>query len=250
MNCKAAIITAVKVETDSVMRLYDNWEKISVPGDSQEYYSATFTRSGKEQRIITAQQNVMGMTAATMLSGKLIARFRPEYLIMCGIAACIGHENEHFYGDIIIPDKVWDCSSGKFTAPGKPAITFGNIGFLPRPVALSLDDSILETVRKLQGNCEFQLAIAPMACGSSVVANRAIVERQIESFMPETVGLDMESYGVFYAARNASHPRPKAIVIKGICDYADSEKTDKYQKFAAYNSSMFTKFLLENFLTD
>lgn len=34
MNCKAAIITAVKVETDSVMRLYDNWEKISVPGDS------------------------------------------------------------------------------------------------------------------------------------------------------------------------------------------------------------------------
>ncbi len=27
-----------------------------------------------------------------------------------------------------------------------------------------------------------------------------------------------------------------------------TEKTDKYQKFAAYNSSMFTKFLLENFL--
>ncbi len=163
-----------------------------------------------------------------MLSGKLITHFRPEYLIMCGIAACIGQESEHFYGDIIIPDKVWDCSSGKFTAPGKPAITFGNIGFLPRPVALSLDDSILETVRKLEGNCEFQFVIAPMACGSSVVANRAVVKRQIDSFMPETVGLDMESYGVFYAARNASHPRPKAIVIKGICDYADSEKTDKY----------------------
>lgn len=248
MKCKAAIITAVKVETDSVMRLYDNWEKIFVPGDNQEYYSALFTRSGKEQRIITAQQNVMGTTAAVMLSGKLITYFRPEYIIMCGIAACIGHESENFYGDIIIPDKVWDCSSGKFTAPGKPAITFGNIGFLPRPVALSLDEAILETVRKLEGNCEFQLVIAPMACGSSVVANRAVVKRQIDSFMPETVGLDMESYGVFYAAENASYPRPKAIVIKGICDYADTSKTDKYQKFAAYNSSMFTKFLLENYL--
>ncbi len=248
MNCKAAIITAVKVETDSVMRLYDNWEKVFVYGDNQEYYSASFTRSGKEQRIITAQQNVMGTTAAVMLSGKLITHFRPEYIIMCGIAACIGHESENFYGDIIIPDKVWDCSSGKFTAPGKPAITFGNIGFLPRPVALSLDEAILETVRKLEGNCEFQLVIAPMACGSSVVANRAVVKRQIDSFMPETVGLDMESYGVFYAAENASNPRPKAIVIKGICDYADTSKTDKYQKFAAYNSSMFTKFLLENYL--
>ncbi len=56
MNCKAAIITAVKLETDSVMRLYDNWEKVFVHGDSQEYYSASFTHSGKEQRIITAQQ--------------------------------------------------------------------------------------------------------------------------------------------------------------------------------------------------
>ena len=215
MKCKAAIITAVKVETDSVMRLYDNWEKIFVPGDHQEYYSASFTRSGKEQRIITAQQNIMGTTAAVMLSGKLIAHFRPEYIIMCGIAACIGHESENFYGDIIIPDKVWDCSSGKFTAPGKPAITFGNIGFLPRPVALSLDEAILETVRKLEGNCEFQLVIAPMACGSSVVANRAVVKRQIDSFMPETVGLDMESYGVFYAAEKCFSSATESGCDKG-----------------------------------
>ena len=40
----------------------------------------------------------------------------------------------------------------------------------------------------------------------------------------------MESYGIFYAAANATHPKPKAIVIKSICDYADSKKSDQYQK--------------------
>lgn len=248
IQCKAAIITAVNVETESVMKLYDNWKRVSVPEDNQEYYSASFTSKGREYKVITAQQNVMGITAAAMLSTKLITFFRPEYLIMCGIAACVGPESDHFYGDIIIPDKVWNCSSGKFTAPEKPAIIFGNVGFLPRPAALSIDTCILETVRKLQGSCEFHLTIAPMACGTSVIANRTFIEQQITSFMPDTVGLDMESYGVLYAAENVSSPKPKAVVIKGICDYADEKKTDKYQKFAAYNSSMFTKFLLENYL--
>ena len=87
-----------------------------------------------------------------------------------------------------------------------------------------------------------------MACGSAVVANRAIIEKQIQSFMPDTIGLDMESYGIYYTAQNATFPKPKAIVVKSICDYADSEKSDKYQKFAAYNSSLFTKELIEKYL--
>ena len=249
MNCKAAIITAVKVETDSVMCLYDNWEKVTFYGDAQEYYQASFSRNGKEYSLVTAQQNTMGMTAAAFLSAEIMSRFHPEYLMMCGIAAGLGPESEQIYGDVMIPDTVWNCASGKFTAPKDPAISFGEVGFLPRPVSLSLDPSLLEIVKSLKGHCEFELNIGPMACGTSVVASREFIEKRILSFMPGTIGLDMESYGVFYAAANAPDPKPKAIVIKGICDYADAKKCDKYQKFAAYNSSMFTKFLLENFLT-
>ena len=87
-----------------------------------------------------------------------------------------------------------------------------------------------------------------MACGNSVVANRDVVNKQIHSLFPKTAGLDMESYSVFYAAMHATEPKPKAIVIKSICDYADSEKSDQYQKFASYTSSRFAKFLYENYL--
>ena len=63
----AFIITAVVIETESVKKLYSGWKRITVPGDSQIYYETFFERDGKRHRIVTAQQNVMGMTAATVL---------------------------------------------------------------------------------------------------------------------------------------------------------------------------------------
>ena len=245
----AAIITAVKVETASVIRLYDRWEKVVFPNDVQEYYASSFTSAdGHEHSLIAAQQNTMGMTAAAFLASKVIDAFRPEYLIMCGIAAGLGSEAGHIYGDVIIPDIVWDYSAGKFTPPVDSAITFGNVGFQPRPSSIALDDGILDIVKGLKGKTDFELLIGPMACGSAVIANREAIEARIQHVMPETLGVDMESYGIFYAAVNSAAPKPKAIVIKSICDYADSDKSDNYQKFAAYTSSEFTKYLLENHL--
>jgi len=46
----------------------------------------------------------------------------------------------------------------------------------------------------------------------------------------------MEIYGVYYAARFSTEPRPKAIAIKSVCDFADEEKNDVYQAYAAYTS--------------
>jgi nucleoside phosphorylase len=66
--------------------------------------------------------------------------------------------------------------------------------------------------------------------------------------MSNTVGLDMESYAVVYAANHASAPRPIPIIIKSICDFADSKKADDYQRFAAYTSCEFAKLLYEKYL--
>ena len=244
----AAILTAVKIEKRYVMKLYDNWEKVILPGDEQEYFITSFESGGKSHKIITASQNLMGMTAAALLSSKVIYNFRPKYLIMCGIAAGVGRENEQIYGDIIIPDVVWDASAGKFTSPEKSAIRYGNVGFEPRPKVLYLDKAVKEKILSLGNNTEFKIHLGAMACGSSVIANSEVLNKQIYPQFPSTIGLDMESYGVFYSAEYSSHPRPKAIIIKGICDYADEDKTDKYQKFASYNSSIFTKYLIENVL--
>ena len=246
----AAIITAVEIETLAVLKLYSNWEKATFPGDRQAYYLTSFQRGNREYSLVTAQQDVMGMTSSALLCAKIIAQFRPRYLIMCGIAAGIGREAEQVYGDILVPDVVWDYSTGKFVGANEAEIRFGDLGFLPRPKSIATDESVLSVIRSVQNRSdnEFHVHIGPMACGSTVVANNNFVSKRVLPLFPSTIGLDMESYSVVYAAKNFSDPSPTSIIIKGICDYADEEKSDQYQKFAAYNSSRFTKYLLENHL--
>ena len=246
----AAILTAVEIETESVLSLYDEWDKVKIPGDSQTYYQTEFTREEKKYKLITAQQEVMGMTSSALLCAKVISNFRPRYLIMCGIAAGIGEGIEQIYGDILVPDIVWDYSTGKFVGPYKSEIRFGDLGFLPRPRSIAVDKSILSVIRSIIGrdDNEFNIYIGPMACGSAIVANNKFVLKRVLPLFPSTIGLDMESYSVIYSAVHFSAPSPKAIIIKGICDYANEDKSDKYQKFAAYNSSHFTKYLLERHL--
>ena len=50
------------------------------------------------------------------------------------------------------------------------------------------------------------------------------------------------------AVKSAPAPKPKGLVIKSVCDYANEEKSDQYQKFAAYTSAQFAKLLYEKFL--
>ena len=95
---------------------------------------------------------------------------------------------------------------------------------------------------------ECHVYVGPMACGTTVVANSEIVEKQVHSQYSSTAALDMESYAVMYAVKEAPAPAPKGLVIKSVCDYADEEKSDQYQKFAAYTSAQFTKLLYEKFL--
>ena len=85
-------------------------------------------------------------------------------------------------------------------------------------------------------------------CRRATIANSEILNKQIRSQFQHTAGLDMEAYAVAYAAENAIEPKPDAIIVKSVCDYADSRKSDKYQKFAAYTSSEFAKLLFEKFL--
>ncbi|MBR3224014.1 MAG: hypothetical protein IKF78_01685 [Atopobiaceae bacterium] len=229
-GCAAVICTAVEAESVSLRQIFGGgWSRIHVPGDTQRYYEATFVdKNGNGQLAITCQQDVMGMPAASVLATKATMLFRPRYLIMCGIAAGICKDADQMFGDVLVPSTAWDYSTGKVVGPDKSEIHFGSIGFLPRLHSLRLDPELKELMDELSkpDACEFHLQTDPLACGPSVMANEFAVDLHVRSLLPSTVGLGMESYGVFLAASNALEPRPKALAIKSVCDYADEEKND------------------------
>lgn len=246
-----ALITATSMETAAVMQMYD-WREINFDNDMQTYYETQFMRDNTFYKVVTTQQNAMGMTAAAALSMKLIEHFRPRYLIAVGIAAGVALKDveEQIYGDVVVADEIWDYSTGKFVSPEETEIRYGNIGFLPRPAVIRMQSELrkyVETAAKSKEN-QCHVFIGAMATGSAVVANREILDKQIHSQFRHTAGLDMEAYGIAYAAENATAPRPAPIVIKSVSDFADSHKNDQYQKFAAYTSVEFARLLFEKYL--
>lgn len=247
-----ALITVTATEEAGLRYMYNDWKPLFLKGDEQIYFETSFERNGKIHKIITARQSEMGMTAAGVLTMKMISNFKPKYVIMVGIAAGIAHKNEvdQIYGDVVVPDIVWDYSSGKFVSASNASLNFGGIGFIPRPHFVSTDGAMLEAVERAMHSKENEcrVHIGPMACGSTVVANSEVVNKQIYSQYVNTVSVDMESYAVMYAVKQAPTPRPMGLVIKSVCDYADEEKSDQYQKFAAYTSAQFAKLLYEKHL--
>ncbi|MGN0805567.1 MAG: hypothetical protein ACI4MC_00890 [Candidatus Coproplasma sp.] len=246
-----AIIVATGTEERAVKNMY-TWSPVVFDDDEQVYFATSFEKSGKTYKIIYARQSEMGMTVAITLTMKLIEHFRPRYVIMAGIAAgiAISEAAEQIYGDVLVADTIWNYTSGKFVSPDRTEIRFGNVGFIPRPAVVKVDEKTIEYVKQAAASPENQCRIhfGVMATGSAVVTNREIVNKQIHSMFKETIGLDMEAYGVVYATQNATAPRPIPLVIKSVCDYANNEKSDQYQKFAAYTSCEFIKLLLEKFL--
>lgn len=183
---------------------------------------------------------------------KLIKHFRPRYLIMVGIAAGVVQADveKQIYGDVVVADVIWNFSSGKFVSPEKADIRFGEIGFIPRPTVIKINPEIVPFIKEASESKEKQchVFVGPMASGSAVVANSEFLNKSIRTQYSHTAGLDMEAYAIAYAAENATKPRPVPLIIKSVCDYADSGKSDQYQKFAAFTSCEFAKLLYEKFL--
>ena len=244
----AALIYVTDTEEEAVMRMYD-WKPFRLDGDEQLYYAAQDT---SDRKILAARQDEMGMTASATLTMKLIEHFRPKYVIMPGIAAGALDESSEtqMYGDVILADLVWNYSNGKYVSKDKAQIVFGEVGFLPRPTAVKVDDELLRYFDKAvhSEHNETHVHVGALASGSTVVANRHILEKQIIRQSYVTKGLEMEGYGVAYAASHATEPKPKAIIAKSVCDFADSRKSDLYQKFAAHTSCEFVKLMLDEVL--
>jgi nucleoside phosphorylase len=187
------------------------------------------------------------MPAATALAMKMIDRFKPRVLGMVGIAAGI---RAHF-GDVLIADNVWDYGAGK-----RVAETGGKSAFLPAPDAIPLSPNLKsrfevfglerEILREIQSAwpgpsrtyAPLQSFIGPIASGASVLADRSTLDELVLRNR-KLVGVEMEAYGVFTAARDCVDPRPQTFVMKSVCDFGDDEKNDDFQAYAAFTSARY-----------
>lgn len=253
-----AIINALPEPEHSVMMdvFGGDWTQEVFECDKCEtYFTKTLEKdNGEKIRIVSVAQPQMASTASAALTAKMLYHYRPRYLFMTGIAAAVDSK-ECSLGDIMVASECWDGASGKYK-DGK---------FHPDPRHLNVDPVMINILSNAKRNKKLlkeitaasafatkkklkdvRVHIGQMASVPAVIAMEDKI-KEISEHARKLMGIEMETYGVYYAAEHSVEPRPKYWAsIKSVSDYATVKKRDKFQNYASYTSAAFLKYVILN----
>jgi nucleoside phosphorylase len=253
--CDIAIVCAMRSPELAAVKSYLpwGWGEHSVRNDHGMYYRGHFAVGRATYSAIAAAAPRVGMSAAAVLASKMILYFRPRFIVLAGIAA--GVPSKVKLGDIVVGDECWDYGSGKVLEENmqlRLRIAPHQICLAPdvrsRLQVMAEDSSWLERVRAEWSqpgpDTRPTMHIGPLASGAAVLASADAVQGVVDQHR-SLLAIEMEGYGMLSASNEAPSPRPTAIVIKAISDFADKNKNDDYQRYAAYTSACGVKRFAE-----
>ncbi|HII4337712.1 TPA: hypothetical protein ACY4P0_004059 [Vibrio parahaemolyticus] len=241
-------------ELKAIHDLDMKWEEFRLTNDPSIYYKSTINTSFGERSVVSLHAPRMGMSASASLTTKVINKFSPKYIIMTGIAA--GIKGKCNFGDVLAAEFCWDWGNGKQTKNNEVALfkpaphqvpiasSLGSIIQKVRDQSLYVDD-IYRSWRGPKPPSPLNVVFGPLASGSVVLEDPTIVDT-ITEHCRETVGIDMEAYGVCAAATIAVESAPKVLILKSVCDFADPEKNDDWQDYASFTSAQLAYRLIQN----
>lgn len=241
-----AVICALQEELELVKRNVSEVKECEVTDDDFIYHQGYIEKDGKKIKVVMAQSTQMGMVPAAVLATKIINNFAPRYLVMTGITA--GISGKVNYGDIIAAEYSWDYGAGKETVVSDNSVHMNTIQQITIDTSISTiirrvsnDSAMLNQIKKdFMGNKpdhELRLHLGPVASGAAVIADPNIVARIKENQIRDVIGIEMEIFGLYYAAKWAISPKPKFLALKSVCDFADEKKNDEYHQYASYTSA-------------
>ena len=240
-----AIICALKEELDLFKRICSKCRQYSVQGDDNGYYVGEIDNGNRKIKTVMTYCTQMGMVSAATLATKMIYNFVPRYIVMTGIAA--GIRGKCNFGDIVAAEYAWDYGAGKEALDCGVPIHKNTIQQIPIDTdmagmvrQLAEDHAALSNIKHSfdgkKPDAELKLMLGPVASGASVISNPEYIGK-IQEQIRDVLAIEMEIYGIYYAARWAIDPKPSFLAIKSICDYADEDKNDDYHNYASYTSA-------------
>ncbi|MDO7887609.1 phosphorylase family protein [Hymenobacter cheonanensis] len=256
-NAFGVFICALESELTGVLENGWVWEEADTSNDHTLYYKANIVVNGEVRKFYAASCSRVGLTAAAVLSTKMIALFQPKYIIMPGIMAGVKGRVE--LGDVVVADPVWDYGSGKFS------LNDNEINFLPEPYQFPLDSELKAIIERIKRTPEIlfkikskityhkprtepNLHLGPIGSGAAVLADGKMIKDIENKQQRKLLGIEMESYSVFLASQEGFLPKPKPLSIKSVVDFADGSKNDDFHSFAIKFSANLASYIFENYL--
>ncbi len=194
-----------------------------------------------------------GQPSAASAAQGLLCQLRPKLAIMTGF--CGGIPGKANLGTILFAESAIDWDYGKW----KPTKSASKLYSRPEPVPIRnsrthliarkiveeglRDPSPLNAKLKLLSNNEITEAVfdlKPFASGSAVVGAHDVLA-SIAGLNDSIGGVDMESFGFYFACQHAHAAKPEFICIKAVADDCGIEKDDRLHSVCCFASAYVAK---------
>jgi nucleoside phosphorylase len=220
------------------------------------YFVGELKRGSRNVRIVTLLQQEKGLTNSAITATKALCTWKPTVAVMTGI--CAGVKGSVNLGDLVVATQCFEHSSGQLR----------DGAIIPLQNRVSTPPWLLNFLMTLTDSKDLQMQIrngfgqsipadakptihyGSMACGPQVIKDKAYIDN-LKNREHSLLAIDMESYGISLAASMCSTvSRPiHSLVVKGVCDFADSAKSDEWHDYCAYASATFVKAVLDRIFT-
>lgn len=240
------LLTALKLEQDAILKYLDEWQDVKTKGRIHQ--------RGKigPYDVVVMPLLGMGNIRAARAATEAIAIWNPAQIIMTGIAGGVRKKNERYLGDVLVAEQLVDYELGKAKPDGVVERRYQ--AYRPAKVLLDAAKSLPAESWAMKvdaprpdgstGRVVPKVHFGVIGSGQKVVTDPDLVE-ELQGDWIELIGLEMEGVGIALAAYE-SEQSPGFLLVKGVCDWADPEKNDDWQKYAAEASAVFTAALLRS----
>lgn len=236
---KILIISALEKELEPILEMIDsplkpqNTEEI----DGRKYFiyevSSTLT-------VICTSFLGMGQINAALAVKDAVNYYGVSKVILTGI--CGGIDREMKYGDIIISDQIVDYELAKIKSDDLQVRwnVYRSDFDLVQSMRMFKSDRWSSYLKRLFPDPKYKkpnVYSGIVLSGNKVIANNEEIKRFTKTWA-KALAVEMEASGIaaaLYQMKNA----PSFVMVKAICDFADSEKSDDWQEYAAYAAAIF-----------
>lgn len=182
----------------------------------------------------------MGQINAAVAVKNAVNHYGVSKVILTGI--CGGIDREMKYGDIIISDQIVDYELAKIKPDDLQVrwnVYRGDFE-LVQSMRMFKSDGWSSYLKRLFPDSEYKkpnVYSGIVLSGNKVIANNEEIKR-FKKTWAKALAVEMEASGIA-AALHQMKNAPSFVMVKAICDFADSKKNDDWQEYAAYASAIF-----------
>lgn len=248
LDIEVAVVTALQEEKEAVRLHFPSGEPCQEGSLSYDLASVECP-SGGHMNVALVSQTSMGNVQAAITVGRVISSLRPHFIILTGITGGTPEKDKRLLGDVLVAEQIVGYELGSQTA-GTIERRFDVFRPATRLLEAAREVRASDWVMSIRssrpdgttGRTIPKVHFGVVASGAKVVRDPALTA-ELQSSWSKLAGIEMEGLGA--AAAAFAEELPGVLLVKGISDWADPEKSDDWRQYAAEAAAVFVVALIK-----